>query len=236
MNNYILPNDPEFISNLILQKTGYFLKLGGAQALMNWNMYGDKEGLVKFLEENNFQKVFLDLVFSELVREYKVIRSLIADENLDRIISIGPGNGLLELLLLKEGLTSEILLIDIENTDYHYHGFSDKGSGYADLESTKNFIELNLSTNVAIKCCNPYKQDIPDFSFSLLISLLSMGFHYPCSEYSNYILKNSKHSSLVIIDKRLSTEDKGYQELQEFFFPIHQIQSPKSNRMFLARR
>jgi len=235
MDKYVLPNDTEFISNLILQKTGYFLKLGGAWALSNWNMSGDKDELVKFLVKNGILNTFLELVFGELEQEYKIIRSCIPDKNFDRIISIGPGNGLLELLLLREGLTSEILLVDIENTDHHHHGYSDKGSGYANLEATKNFIQSNLSKNVTIKYCNPQNEDIPDFRFSLLVSLLSMGFHYPCDEYFSYILKNANPSSRIILDKRLHTIDEGYQDLLSIFHPEHQMQSKKSDRVFLIK-
>ena len=229
-----IPNDREFISNLILQKTGYFLDLGGAEAFQKWNAYGDKAGLVEFLEVTGKLDLYLELVIEELTVEFNQLRAYIPKKNFEKIVSIGPGNGLFELLLVQEGLTSEILLIDIEHTDYHYHGYNEKGSGYANLNATEVFIKSNINTDVTIICCNPNKQRIPDFEFTLLISLLSMGFHYPCLEYSDFIVNNSALSATIIFDKRNNVFDEGYNQLEKNFGIIHEFQSPKSTRLIMS--
>ena len=101
----------------------------------------------------------------------------------------------------------------------------EKGSGYANLTDTKNFLIANVPSNKIITC-NPEKQKITKFKFDSLISLFSMGFHYPCNEHIDFILKNASHRSKIIYDKRRNVFDKGHETLQQklkFFKKIPRI-------------
>jgi hypothetical protein len=235
MKEIKFPSESEFFTNLILQRTGPFIKLGGADALNNWFSFGDKKGLVEFLQSKNMVHTYLNLLLSELSLELEQLKKNIPKEKLGRIVSVGPGNGLMELLILAQGVTSKILLIDIEKTDVHYHGFNEKGSGYASLATTKKFLEINVDRPIEIILCNPVKDPIPDFRFSLFISLLSMGFHYPCNDYVNFIIKNAETDAVAVIDKRRDVFDDGYDKLRDFFSLKQALPWQKSDRVFLKK-
>ena len=127
----------------------------------------------------------------------------------------------------------KILLIDIEKTESQNHGFNEKGSGYANLIDTKNFLITNDISSNKIITCNPEKHKIPKFKFDLLISLFSMGFHYPCNEYTDFILKNASHRSKIIYDKRRNVFDKGHETLQQKLKFLKKIPRIKHDRILM---
>ena len=44
-----------------------------------------------------------------------------------------------------------------------------------------------------------------------------MGFHYPCNEYVDFIIKNSSLNSKIIYDKRRKVIDIGHDKLENNF-------------------
>ena len=233
--NLNFPQSKSFLINLILQRTSPLLKLGQGEALFKWVNSGnitEIEGLIG-------NKVFLDKYLSILIKEI----SLEVDELVEHfkefqssnLVSIGPGNGLIELILLKRLPIKNILLIDIEKTNSHHHSFFSEGSGYASLEETKKFIEINGINSNAIICCNPNDQTLPVFRIDILISLFSMGFHYPCNTYLNFITKNSKSNSILCFDKRQNVKDPGYENILKDFKLLKSKDFKKYKRVFLIK-
>lgn len=233
--NIDFPQDEQFLIDLILQRTGPFLKIGGGLVLNDWFINGNRDGLISYIYKSDRIHQYVELLLEELKLEVDGILNRLPVESLTRIASIGPGNGLIELMLLSRGLTEELLLIDIEHTAQHYHGFSKKGSGYASLKSTQKFIHKNLDIPVKIKVCNPIIEDLPEFGFSLLISLLSMGFHYPCDDYVDFISMYANEKSFLVFDKRRDTLDGGYEKIEVGFQKIASIYSTKSDRIFFKK-
>lgn len=235
MKNVKLPLTSQFLTDLILQRTGPFIKLGGIQALNEWFAKGDVTGLVQYLQSRNLVSEYLRMVVEECRADATALKNCIPRESLQKIVSIGPGNGLFELFLLDEGNTTDLMLIDIERTPGHYHGFNSKGSGYASLSATKKFIEDNVDASLKIHTCNPSMQHLPDFKFTLLVSILSMGFHYPCDEYVDFVLRNGTEGSLVVIDKRIGAPDSGFEKMAMSLLERRSIKARKSTRVFLQR-
>jgi len=235
MMNIKIPLNSQFLSDLILQRTEPFLKLGGGNALMNWFSRGNINGLVNFLKVNNLVSDYLRMVFENYKSEIISLIDKLPRKALKRIVSIGPGNGIFELLLVRENLTTDLCLIDIERTLEHYHGFNLKGSGYANLQTTKTFIESNIRSPLNITLCNPTKEPLPEFEYSLFISILSMGFHYPCDEYADFIISKSIINSLCIFDKRINEPDAGFEKILKNFSVIYSIKEKKYVRFFLKR-
>jgi hypothetical protein len=233
--NIKIPSNSQFLSDLILQRTGPFLKLGGGNAFSNWLSRADTNNLVNFLKVNNLVSDYLRMVFENYKSEIISLMDKLPRKALKRIVSIGPGNGIFELLLVRENLTTDLCLIDIERTLEHYHGFNLKGSGYANLQTTKTFIESNIRSPLNITLCNPTKEPLPEFEYSLFISILSMGFHYPCDEYTNFIISKSTVNSFVIFDKRIDKPDSGFQKILKNFSVIYLIKEKKYDRFFLKR-
>jgi hypothetical protein len=235
MKKIQVPREPQFLSDLVLQRTTPFIKLGGAAALNDWFSKGDSNQIVKYLTENYILDEYLALVLDEMKAELAFLLQFLPPTALQKIVSVGPGNGLLELFLVLEGHTSELTLIDIERTSDHRHGFNATGSGYANLETTRKFIESNVDSAVKVSTYNPKKQKLPPVSYSVLISMLSMGFHYPCDEYVNFIINNSSENCFLIFDKRRGTVDSGFLHISKAFSPIHVHASAKSDRIFFRR-
>jgi hypothetical protein len=232
---YRIPTDDQFVADLILQRTGPFIAMGGGEALNRWFLDGNRAALVDYLRSRNLTKRYIQEVLTEVGSEANKIYSLLSVNSLDRIVSIGPGNGLFELMLLRRGLTSKILLIDIEHTADHHHGFNHSGAGYAALASTKSFMIDNGIPSEKILLCNPTKEPMPVFQFSLMISLLSMGFHYPCNDYSDFIESNSSLGSILILDKRKGVSDPGFERLISKFDIQQRSDAQKSVRMMLKK-
>jgi len=224
----------KFLLDLILQRTGPFLKLGGRNVLNDY-MRGGADALVNFLTANNLQQKYLRMVFADLKAELNQIKKYIPTGSFKKVVSIGSGNGILELLLVQEGQTQELLLVDIEDTPELYHGFNINGSGYANLIDSSNFIKSNTEFSSKVYVCNPTKEKLPEFKFSLLLSTLSMGFHYPCDEYVEFVTEQSLFNSFVVLDKRRDAPDAGFVQILKKFSVIYFIKNKKHDRFFLKR-
>jgi hypothetical protein len=211
------PASRNFLDNLILQRTGDFLKLGGGLAFNQWAESGSKSQLSDFLIANNLLGSWLNETANSANNHADALVDCIGLCSFKNIVSIGPGNGLLELLIYKKTQFTSIYLIDIEYSDSHRHGFKLEGSGYANLEETKNFLISNDVPENKILLCNPSKQNLSEYKFDLLISILSMGFHYPCDSYVDFIVQNAKKGSKIVLDKRPTVIDDGFNSLLKFF-------------------
>lgn len=205
----------DLVTDLILQRTGAFLEIPGANVvLQNWFSHGDREGLYDHLIRTSS----LDYYITKTLNGLKEEAGLIAEElphSGGSLISIGPGNGIIELILARTMHLSDLLLVDIERTAHCHHGYNQQGAGYADLRETRGSLTRQLNDTTNVRTWNPKKQPAPKFRFDFLISILSMGFHYPCDEYTSFILKNAKNGSLVIIDKRKGVPDYGFDVLSK---------------------
>ena len=232
-----IPDDPDFINDLILQRTGPFIRLGGGQALNHWFETGEKARLASFLKKQNLLPAYLKMLVFDVEREVETFCQHTTECSFNSLVSIGPGNGIFELMLCLRYNFERILLIDIEHTEgLHQHGFSTKGSGYASLSRTKSFMSSNGIQQEKIVLCNPLKEKLPPFQFDILISLLSMGFHYPCNDYTDFILSNLKPNSFVIFDKRKGVNDIGFEALVRKLTIKQAVDGPKSNKYFLINR
>lgn len=226
---------PASIENLILQRSTPFSKLGGSQHVAHWLQSGEKGQLYRFLVGNGLLDTYLMGVWDEILQEVDQFLVGLGPHIIKNAVSIGPGNGLFELALFKRRGYQRILLIDIEQTVIHKHSFAESGSGYAALGETKEFLSSNGVPADAIETCNPQKHPLPEFEFDLLISLLSMGFHYPCNDYVSFIRTNGQPESVVVLDKRRGTRDPGFDEIRAAFFERGRVVAKKSDRWFLGR-
>jgi hypothetical protein len=227
--------DKDFLINLILQRTLNYLNLGGAPYLQEWFNNGNRDILLKlFHEKDKFDK-FMHQCLNEIYKDYLTIQKYLTKET-EYICSIGPGNCIFELFLLKNLIIKKILLIDIEQTNDNHHGFQNQGSGYANLESSKRFLISNGINPESIDTCNPLKENMPNFKFDILISIISMGFHYPCDQYAKWININCKNNGLILFDKRKKVVDDGFELLKNTFSIKEQLEYIKHHRIILSKK
>jgi len=223
------------LANLILQRTGPFLKAGGGPALRNWFKTGDKKPLTQVLIEHGNVEYFINAAFAEVEAEFTALKQHIVTSAAKTVTSIGPGAGFFELLVY-QALSPQLVLIDIEQSDAHDHGFAQESAGYSSLASLRSFLMDNGVAAAHIETCNPRLQPLPTASFDVLTSLYSMGFHYPCDEYKTFIRDGLRPGGLLILDRLNGTIDNGWNELQSAFDVIEQITFPKSLRLVLAKK
>jgi hypothetical protein len=207
----LIPRDEAFLLNLVLQRTQYLIETGNSQAISNWTQTGDTQLILGLIQDDTWRIGFLNNTIKSANDDAQsIISSLPNSPHGGVITSIGPGNGIVELILSYHLKPSALVLIDIEETPgRHHHGFSEKGAGYASLQSTSSFITSNLlQMNPGEKLIptivqvNPKKQILPKIESDLCISLLSAGFHYPISEYARYLSQTMSTGSCLIFDAR----------------------------------
>jgi hypothetical protein len=176
------PQNDAFFSNLVLQRTQEFSRIGGGAALQEWFDTGEQAAICDFLNREDNRHKYLALVEQSYQNEAASLVRTLSHQNVSKVASIGCGNGFLELLLLHQLPIEHLILIDIEESPgNHSHGFQKSGAGYTSLCHTRTFMESNGVDPDRITTCNPTIQALPKSKIDCVISLLSMGFHYPCT-------------------------------------------------------
>ena len=230
-----LLDSEKFLINLVLQRTAPLGILNCKYATAKWRKDGDLSEIKKLIKNKSFLKNYLSLLLGSLKKEINELEKFCFGETINSLVSIGPGNGLLELLFIKKYIIKKILLVDIESSETHDYGFRENSSGYALLDETKKFFINNHINEKSIFLCNPNLKKIPNFSFDMLISTCSMGFHYPCNSYFEFIINNSNKGSIIILDIKRGVSDKGLEMIKESFKLINSINYKISDRIKLKK-
>ena len=126
------------------------------------------------------------------------------DFNEDKhFLSIGGGLGGLELIINE----------NLQNKNYHFiernfvskkvvYGWSGKvnNEAYNDLNIQKSFLEINGMKPSQINIFDYDKDKLPDQKFDVIISLLSLDYHYDFEIYIEYLRKISNLNTKIIFD------------------------------------
>lgn len=159
----------------------------------------------------------VDKMGDELIRraaaviwlEYQEIKPTIDILRPNSTADIGCGYAIFDLFLWKDH-PGRLLLIDIEQSDDRHFGFQDKGAAYSNLQTARNFLELNGVTPDDIVCVNPEKTSLADQpAVKLAVSFISCGFHYPCETYLEFFKSGVTPNGAVILDLRTGRAARG---------------------------
>ena len=126
------------------------------------------------------------------------------DFNEDKhFLSIGGGLGGLELIINE----------NLQDKNYHFiernfvskkvvYGWSGKvnNEAYNDLNIQKSFLEINGMKPSQINIFDYDKDKLPDQKFDVIISLLSLDYHYDFEIYIEYLRKISNLNTKIIFD------------------------------------
>ena len=118
--NIKLPNSETFLINLVLQRTSPLLLLGYGEALIRWFNSGDTDDIKKLINNKNFLKNYLNILLKEINNEVDELTKVFKNTKAKNLVSIGPGNGFIELILTKRLDLDKVLLIDIALISYQY--------------------------------------------------------------------------------------------------------------------
>ena len=137
-----------------------------------------------------------------MLNEFSTIEKFINKED-NLFLSIGGCLGGLELIINEK----------FDNRNYHFiernfiskkvkygWGGMTNSEAYNDLNLQKNFLETNGLKNEQINIYDYDKDDLPNIKFDLVISLLSLDYHYDFDIYINYLKKISKPNTKIIFD------------------------------------
>lgn len=231
--------ETEYEALLLLQRTGpMLLSKSGKNAFQNCCETGSLAFIIDWVkqypsEANTALAIIRQGITEEALNLYEILKEQSWDEA-STLLSIGPGNALLETELARYLKCKRLILIDIESSNGIYHGFEAQGSGYACLKKT----EKNLRSkgfHGEIITCNPSMQPLPAIKFDIGISLLSMGFHYPASTYAKFIQENANKKALFIYDHRKNYDEPSLQLYKKFSDIVLEIDcGKKSRRLFLG--
>ena len=123
-------------------------------------------------------------------------------KNVKNIMDIGCGLGIINVLLNKfYNDKTSFYLLDKNRIDKKIkYGFSSNYESYNDLNETKRIIlENNISEN-CLFLFDVEKEISIDAKIDLVISLKSMGYHYPFETYLNLFKKNCNKNTTFIFD------------------------------------
>jgi hypothetical protein len=180
-------------------------------------------------------KFFVDQVLQDIAGDLETLSRHLDFSTIKNATSIGPGLCIFELLMYRRN-ACKLYLVDIEASIEHQHGFHHHGSGYSDNASARRFLEENGVPPTDIEFCNPRKQPLRDAPADLIISNISMGFHYPVSEYVSYIRRALVPGGFLVFDKRKGVDDQGWIELSPLFEQQASLDRGKRVKLICRRR
>ena len=129
-------------------------------------------------------------------------------ENLN-ICDIGCGVGSIDILLYKNFDVNHLTLIDKNGTSNTiYYGFKNDAAFYNDMILTKTLLNENGVPLNVVDVVDVNKDTLPfNEKYDVIISLLSLSFHYPYLTYSEFIKKTLKPDGILILDVRDNTTE-----------------------------
>ena len=144
------------------------------------------------------------------------------------IMDIGCGLGIINILLNKFYNDNPCFyLLDKNRIDKKIkYGFSSNYESYNDLRETKRILTENNITDSRLFLYNVEKDYLINDKIDLVISLKSMGYHYPFETYYNLFKKNCNKNTTFIFD--VSEDYFNKSSLKKYFENIKIIYEEKS--------
>ena len=151
-----------------------------------------------FLSSNLIAKKYHDVMLKEFSTIEKFIK---ADDKF--FLSIGGGLGGLELIINQNFKNNNYYFIErnyvSKKVRYGWGGMENK-EAYNDLDLQKIFLKKNEMNENQIKIFDYDNETLPEKKFDVIISLLSLDYHYDFNIYTDYLKKVSKENTKIIFD------------------------------------
>ena len=177
---------------------------------------------------NYFQDINLEQkVFNKIKEEFETLKNYLPS-NVKNIMDIGCGIGLINIFLNDYFIDCQkFYLLDKNKIDSKIvYGFSDHYESYSITNITKNFLINNNIQEHKLNLIDVNKKfSIKSNSIDLCISLVSMGYHYPFSQYLDIIKEVSNNNTVFIFD--IASEFQDITSLRDHFGDIKIIEESK---------
>ena len=147
------------------------------------------------------KKIIEKKYFAICKKEFDNIKNYFP-RNINNVLSIGCGVGGLEYFFSSITDLNSLYLIDRNFVSKKIiYGFNTLNTeGYNNLDCTRDFLISNKFPKTKFKIIDYDKDKLPYKKYDLIISLLSLDFHYPFSVYKDYIRKVSTSRTVLILD------------------------------------
>ncbi len=162
---------------------------------------------INYFQYKNLSKI----ISSEIEKEFDLFKDYIP-KNIKTVMDIGCGLGLINIFLNNNFKNIiNFYLLDQNKIDHKIkYGFSKNYESYNNLLTTKKTLITNNIEEKKLNLIDVNKNyQIKDKSIDLVISLVSMGYHYPISNYVTLLRKTCTKNTVFIFD--IATE---YQDLE----------------------
>ena len=135
---------------------------------------------INFFQIKNIEKITEDL----FKKEFDTFKHFLPN-NINNIMDIGCGLGIINILLNNFYTNkANFYLLDKNKIDSKIkYGFSSNYESYNDLKETRNLLINNDIRPSSINTLDVEKDFKIDVKIDLVISLKSMGYHYPIDQY-----------------------------------------------------
>ncbi len=202
-------------NELLTQKQNWIRKKFGR--LLFTNIF------INFFQNKNLEQITEDL----FLREVKTFKDFLP-KSARNIMDIGCGLGIININLNKIYTNDpNFFLLDKNRIDKKIkYGFSSNYESYNDLNETKNIL---LNNNVKESCIHIYDVDKIiqiNNKIDLVISLKSMGYHYPFKKYLELLRQCCTSDTKFIFD--VSTDNFNENLFKNYFESINVIYEEKS--------
>jgi len=151
-----------------------------------------------FLNPNIIKKKYFKIMTNEFLTLEKFIDS--GDKS---FLSIGGGIGGLELIInqrFKNNIYHFIEKNYISKKVKYGWGGMENTEAYNDLSIQKDFLKMNDMDENQINIYDYDNDKLPEKKFDIIISLLSLDYHYDFNLYEDYLKKVSKPDTKIIFD------------------------------------
>ena len=181
---------------------------------------------VNYFQVQNFEKITEKLFY----KEFETFKKYLPN-SVENIMDIGCGLGIINIYLNEFFEKKPVFfLLDKNRVDRKIkYGFSSNYESYNDLNETKNILlNNNIDTN-RINLFDVEKQFLITKKMDLVISLKSMGYHYPINTYIELLRNCCTKDTVFIFDIGDNQYDENY--LKKIFDDVKIIYEEKTNNV-----
>ena len=181
---------------------------------------------VNYFQVQNFEKITEKLFY----KEFETFKKYLPN-SVENIMDIGCGLGIINIYLNEFFEKKPVFfLLDKNRVDRKIkYGFSSNYESYNDLNEAKNILlNNNIDTN-RINLFDVEKQFLITKKMDLVISLKSMGYHYPINTYIELLRNCCTKNTVFIFDIGDNQYDENY--LKKIFDDVKIIYEEKTNNV-----
>ncbi|MEL7115339.1 MAG: class I SAM-dependent methyltransferase [Pseudomonadota bacterium] len=221
------------LTNMVLQRSDVLSDVPRPGRLINAWSDGDGAPLKAAVKDRGI--IFAQRAARMIQTEFELLKPILDPIAPKKIADIGCGYGMFDLFAHAR-YGSDLLLIDIEQSDHRHFGFKSQAAAYTSLSSAKAFLTQNGVPAARVTTWNPESEDIdPGTKPDVAVSFLSCGFHFPVDMYAPFFRFGVAPGGTIILDLRNQTYREGLQVLEKLGH-VEELHRVKNRRRVVVRK